>query len=320
MDVSILLTEDQLETDLIAHLRAGRIPEKYFYWSPLSAKAWLALCRSSAYRNYERSMSLIAREAEALAGLAAGASCWIGLGCGQADKDLLVLRALARGRAAHAVPAFLGVDSSLWLLERALAAAAEEGIPARGVKADIERATDLTAAVDLAGGAARGAAVFALLGNTLGAIDYREFLSNLEPLLRRDDLALVDGEIYDADSVAGGYLNEDNRRFAVAPLRTIGLTEADGELIFELRPDPGGLAGLHLLHKHFEVARDLVLTVGGEEIPLARGSRLDMGHSCKYTPVAFTSLLERTGGLTVERTFTSDDGRFLLAAARRHRV
>src|SRR3989442_7438263 len=61
--VQALLTENELADEFVSAFRARRLPEKFFYWFPLSVRAWLALCSDGAYRNFERSRSLIARSA-----------------------------------------------------------------------------------------------------------------------------------------------------------------------------------------------------------------------------------------------------------------
>src|SRR5207247_970289 len=74
---------------------ARRLPEKFFYWFPLSVRAWLALCSDGAYRNFVRSRSLIARSAAELARLfPPGPLEVLSLGAGQGDKDLILLEAL----------------------------------------------------------------------------------------------------------------------------------------------------------------------------------------------------------------------------------
>src|SRR2546422_478660 len=56
-----LLTENALAEEFVSAFRERRLAEKFFYWFPLSVRAWLALCSDGAYRNYVRSRSLIAR-------------------------------------------------------------------------------------------------------------------------------------------------------------------------------------------------------------------------------------------------------------------
>src|SRR5436190_7131483 len=105
-----LVNENDLADEFVAAFHARRFAEKFFYWFPLSVRAWLALCSDGAYRNYVRSRSLIARSADELAGrFAPGPLEVLSLGAGQGDKDLLLLEALR----AHGVRvAYLPVDTS----------------------------------------------------------------------------------------------------------------------------------------------------------------------------------------------------------------
>src|SRR5260370_7793477 len=62
-----LLTENELAAEFVAGFAARHLAEKFFYWLPLSVRAWLELCSDGAYRNFVRSRSLIARTAADLA-------------------------------------------------------------------------------------------------------------------------------------------------------------------------------------------------------------------------------------------------------------
>src|SRR5437879_3232337 len=57
--IQSLLTENALADEFVAAFQARRFDEKFFYWFPLSVRAWLALCSDRAYRNYVPSRSLI---------------------------------------------------------------------------------------------------------------------------------------------------------------------------------------------------------------------------------------------------------------------
>src|SRR2546421_12341621 len=86
-----LLTENELADEFVAAFHARRFAEKFFYWFPLSVRAWLALCSDGAYRNFVRSRSLIARSRVELARLFPVAPLEVvSLGAGQGDKDLLL--------------------------------------------------------------------------------------------------------------------------------------------------------------------------------------------------------------------------------------
>lgn len=308
--VHTFLTENALAEDFVSSFAARTLAEKFFYWFPLSVRAWLALCSDGAYRNFVRSRSLIARSAKELAGyLRPGALEVLSLGSGQGDKDLLLVQAAAaRGLTVNYAP----VDSSQALLEMACAGALAAGVPAVGIKADVTRPDHLAA---LAPHSSTPPRLVLLLGNTLGAFDPVAQARDLRALLRPEDLVLVDGEIYAGEQTVAGYDNPLNRRFAWAPLHAVGIGEADGEIVFEDGIDDR-LPGLHPLHKHFAARRDATALLGGESLTIGKGERLQMSHSYKYAAETFLRILD-DAGLDVKWRGLSDDGRFqmVLAAA-----
>src|SRR6266568_8193745 len=130
--IHALLTENDLADEFVSAFQARRLPEKFFYWFPLSVRAWLALCSDGAYRNFVRSRSLIAQSAHDLARYAPpGPLEVLSIGSGQGDKDLLLLEALREnGTRVSYVP----VDASQALLEMACGGALGVGFPALGIK------------------------------------------------------------------------------------------------------------------------------------------------------------------------------------------
>lgn len=306
--IHALLTENALADAFVSAFRARRLPEKFFYWFPLSVRAWLALCSDGVYRNFVRSRSLIARSAAELAGLfPPGPLEVLSLGSGQGDKDLILLAALRE----HGIRvAYVPVDTSQALLEMACGGALAAGFPAVGIKADFTAPDQLQA---LAAEPETPRRLVLLIGNTLGAFDPIAEAHALARLLRPGDALLVDGELYAGETTVAGYDNPLNRRFAWAPLHAVGIRDDDGELVFEVKDDPR-LPGMHLIPKHFRAARDLEALMGGETLRLARGERLDMNHSYKYAADTFVRILS-DAGLTTRWQGRSDDRRFLMALA-----
>ncbi len=312
LEVQVLLTESKLTEDFLCGLERRYLAEKFFYWFPLSVKAWLDLCSvAQPYKNYSRSYELVRRHAADIASRCGCAAVEVvGLGAGQGDKDLLILQALrGLGAAVHYRP----LDSSQALLEIALAGARKRGVEARGLKADLE---DLRTA-EMLTASAKEPRLYLLLGNSLGVIDPFAFLTTLRHLLRNEDRLLLDAEIYGGDDTMAGYDNPANRRFAFAPLASLGLEEGrDGALMFENQTDKR-LEGLRVVTKHFQAARRLKISVAGRWVEFEAGDKIAMNASWKYSPAAFEKLLRENGGLQPLREYKSDDGRFRMVLAAR---
>jgi uncharacterized SAM-dependent methyltransferase len=308
ISIHALLTENDLAAEFVAAVQQRRLPEKFFYWFPLSVRAWIALCSDGAYRNFVRSRSLIARSRDDLARLFSPAPLEVlSLGAGQGDKDLLILEAL---RENGVRVSYVPVDTSQALLEMACGGALGAGIPTQGIKADFTNPAHLGI---LAADPESPRRLVLLIGNTLGAFDPLAEARELAKLLRPGDALLVDGEIYAGDATVAGYDNPLNRRFAWAPLNAVGITDADGELVFETADDPR-LPGLRLIPKHFRAGRDVEPLLGGEVLRIGRGERLAMNHSYKYAADTFLRILS-DAGLAVAWQGRSDDGRFLMVLA-----
>jgi L-histidine Nalpha-methyltransferase len=305
--VHALLTENAIAEEFVSSLRSRRLAEKFFYWFPLSVRAWLALCSDGAYRNFVRSRSLIARSANELGRLVPSGSLEVvSLGSGQGDKDLLLLETfVAQGTHVRYTP----VDASQALVEMACGRALEAGIWSQAIKADITKGDHLAA---LAPDEDTPPRLVLLLGNTLGAFDPEAAARTLRALLRPEDRLIVDGEIYAGDQTVAGYDNPLNRRFAWAPLESVGIGELDGEIVFEDETD--GRPGLHPLRKHFRAGRDVTARVGGETLAIRAGERVEMNHSYKYAAEAFLRILDEAG-LDVRWRGTSEDERFQMVLA-----
>ena len=302
--VQVLLREDEIAAGFAAAFARRFLDEKFFYWLPASVSAWVELMSAPEYRNANRALGLLASSTSELVHLWPGADTLCGLGCGEGSKDKLLLQTFQQ--AARQL-AYTAVDFSQSLLELALTAADGSASSVRGIKLDITSDEHLQT---LAG---QGSfCVFATLGNTLGAFDPLRFPARLRRIMRPADRALFDGEVFDRESTLSGYDNPTNRRFAFGPLAALGLTEQDGALNFELRP---GCEGIHEVAKYFVAGRDLELRIGAAVMHLEKDEKVLMSSSIKYDEPVFFALIER-GGFEVEVRRRSEDGKFLLAAAR----
>jgi len=306
--IEVRLTEAAIADEFLVALASRFLPERFFYWFPLSVRAWLSLCQDGPYRNYARSNTLVRASVPQVAGaLPPGPVEVISLGAGQGTKDFHLLTELAAGGRAVA---YIPVDAGQTLLEMACAGAGGHGVRCHGVKADITNPAHLSGLVP---GPETPSRLVLLLGNTLGGFDPLDMLRGLRPLFRDRDMLLVDGELQNDSDTRAGYENPLNRAFAFAPLRSIGISESDGALVFEPRNDLR--PGVHRLGKYFRAEVDLNLRVAGESFSLKAGEHIEMNHSGKYEREAFLKLIE-DGGFEPTAEFLSQDHRFLMVLAR----
>ena len=302
--VEVLLREQEIARDLAQAFRRRFLDERFFYWLPSSVQAWVELCSAAEYRNANRALELLQEAAPSLPQRWPEMKALCGVGCGEGSKDRVLLDAYA---AQGSRLAYVAADFSQALIELALESAAPAARKLLGVKLDVMRDEHLAA---LAAG--EGPCIYAVLGNTLGAFDPAEFPARLRRILKPADRVLFDGELFAGDETLRGYDNPANRRFAFAPLAGLGLDERDGDLRFELAP---GAGGLHEVSKHFVARRNLELRIAGAAIAIAAGEKLRMSSSIKYADESVLRSRIEAGSFHVEQTWTSPDGRFVLAAA-----
>lgn len=307
----VLLTESTLADRFWQSLDQRVLPEMFFYWFPLSVRTWVALCQDERYRNSVRSNRLIQARAKQLVGHMA---CnkgdkidVISLGAGQGTKDLHVLMALLNnGYRALYRP----VDSGQMLLEMACEQALEHGVGAHGLKADI---TDLAHLSALAPNPHDAPRLVMMLGNTLGAFDPPVMLRRLRTLVRAQDRLIIDGELGNDDATRAGYEHPTNRAFALAPLRSIGLTEGDGTLMFHACNDV--MPGLHRLEKSFCLRDDRTVQMAGERLHFKAGDCIHMNHSGKFERETLLSLVAQAGFEVIDE-YLSEDRRFVMTVAK----
>ena len=153
-------------------------------------------------------------------------------------------------------------------------------------------------------------------GNTMGSFDPLAEVRYVSQCMKPEDRLIIDGEIFDDKQSLALRDKPAVRRFLSALLASVGISETDGEIKFNLKRDERH-AGLHLITRYFRAETDLSATVAGQEIPLERGERIGLNFQYNYTPEAFEWLLHQQGGLEILKLYRSPDGRFLTAYCKR---
>ena len=305
IQIDILLSEDQIAQEFIDALERHDLPEKFFYWFPLSIRAWINLCGDGAYRNYVRSHSVLQNHAaEIVSMLPSEPIELISLGAGQGTKDFLIMEHLQKqGKFLNYRP----VDASQGLLEIACQSAKDKNFACRGLKADLNNDSHLTEMQAILDDKPR---LIMILGNTLGAFDPLKFASKLDKIMRPQDFLILDGELFNQTDTLAGYDNPINRQFAFGPLSSVGLSEPnDGRLHIQTDID-NRQAGLYRIRKHFQASRDLKILLAGETVQILSDTNIEMSWSYKYDRDALTGLITSTG-MQLAAEYLSTDKRFM---------
>ena len=305
IQIDILLSEDQIAQEFMDALERHDLPEKFFYWFPLSIRAWINLCGDGAYRNYVRSHSVLQNHAaEIVSMLPSEPIELISLGAGQGTKDFLIMEHLQKqGKYLNYRP----VDASQGLLEIACQSAKDKNFACRGLKADLNNDSHLTEMQAILDEKPR---LIMMLGNTLGAFDPLKFASKLDNIMRPQDFLILDGELFNQTDTLAGYDNPINRQFAFGPLSSVGLSEPnDGRLHIQTDID-NRQAGLYRIRKHFHASRDLKIMLAGETVQILSDTNIEMSWSYKYDRDALTGLIT-SSGMQLAAEYLSTDKRFL---------
>jgi uncharacterized SAM-dependent methyltransferase len=306
MKVEVVLTETDIAQEFVEAIEARDLPEKFFFWFPRSATEWTALAQSAElYGGLAETWKEIAADAGAITRHFNGRIPVISFGAGDGSRDRLLIDAI---KVTGGECLYFPVDASQAMLELACSGADDQDIETVGIKADISSPVHLVYAAD----AAEAPRLFIMSGNTMGSFDPLAEVRYVSQCMKPEDRLLIDGEIFDEKQSLALRDKPAVRRFLSALLASVGISETDGEIKFNLKRDERH-AGLHLITRYFRAETDLSATVAGQEIPLERGERIGLNFQYNYTADAFQWLLHQQGGMEILKLYPSPDGRFLTA-------
>lgn len=307
MKIDVVLTEAEIVQELTEAVEARDLPEKFFYWSPLAVRAWLARAADPALAGLRQAWQQLGAKAAWLLEPFPPPIQIISFGAGDGATDRILLDAIrASGREQKYYP----VDASQALLEMACAGAEDLDIDTLGIKADIASPMHLVFASD----AAESPKLLLMSGNTLGGFDPLDHIKHMAQCLHGEDRLVLDAEIYDEG--AGAARSDAWREFAFAPLAALGVSADDGEIRFEDKRDKS-VAGMHVTAAFFRPDRDLRIATPDREVLVERGEHINLNFSYRFTTGALEELLVEHGGLRVLERIGSPDGRHLLAVCSR---
>src|SRR5579864_8541246 len=98
MKIEVVLTEAEIVQELSEAVEARDLPEKFFYWHPLSVRAWLALAAEPAFDSVRQCWGQLAARVAALLAPFNAAVPVISFGAGDGATDRLLLEAISLAR------------------------------------------------------------------------------------------------------------------------------------------------------------------------------------------------------------------------------
>jgi hypothetical protein len=301
MNVEVLLTEAEIADEFAESIEARDLPEKFFYWTHPSVRAWQALAARSEDEMRGTWEALAAKAGDLTKPFGKSVPV-ISFGSGEGHKDRMLLKALAL---AGREPKYYPVDASQTLLEMACAGAEDDDCDAMGIKADISSPMHLVLAADVS----EAPRLFLMVGNTLGGFDPLDQMRHVASCIHKGDLLIVDAQLHAGVPIQP---TEEQKRFVFAPLAAVGVTADDGGLEFVEKPDER-LDGLFMLTRRFQASRDLRMLGAGREIHMARGERILLNFRYLFAKEAFRWLLTEHAGLRIVGEMPSADGRVVTA-------
>lgn len=305
--IEVIYSDANLLIDLQADLRTHRLSEKFLYTPPASVSAWLKLCESVQYGNFQKSLRLLKDSLPTfVATMPEGKFNVVSLGPGEGSKDLLLAKALSN---AHKLRGYYVVDVSEGFLRISLEKLKNSVATIGGFRADCCVPAQLRSVVSKI----PKPRLFIILGTTLGGWELDRFLLDLFTQCEKGDLVLLDGEYFHPE-VLQQYDNLDNRSFAFSPLRSLGISESNGELCFDLQKDVA--LGFYYVHKCFVPSQNFQIQLGSLEVAFLKGEKLEMSRSYKYDPKGFEALVKKSGYHLLGKYNAKDQHWFILLMSR----
>ena len=286
---------ERVRRDLLASLRTRQVNHKFHYDSYKQTQKWLALHEAwSPVRTDPNCEAIYDASFRAAAqAISSPLVTVIGLGCGGGQKDMRLLRLLARpGRNL----VYLPCDVSTAMVLVAANAAKEVVSDCRPLVLDLALAGDLAETVaDIAPReAARLATFFGMIPNFAP----ETILPRLAQLIAPEDYLLfganlAPGSDYDSgvQKILPQYDNELTREWLLTFLLDLGVERVDGELRLRIEACPQH-QGVKRIAAYFHFDRARNLKIDAEQFQFHSGDVIRLFFSYRYTPRQVQDLLE----------------------------
>ena len=307
----------QRSSEVISNsLSTRELASSILYRGALSASLWERLHHSYAPSCQEtHTPSLHGQGFSAFLECVDGASLnLISLGCGLAEKESQLL-----GIAGVGIKEVILIDTSVELVaeakQRCLMSRPDMSINAIAADLSMEKQWR-----ELLPSSLDGIRLFTLFG-MVPNFDRKILFRRLSETMKSGDWLLLDANLR-PDPISGGplipqsivdqYDNLECRQWLLASLAELGFYESDGTLLFSTEDTPG-LPAVPRIRVVFELNREVVTSVGGQEFRFQSGDKLGVFYSMRYCRADLRKLLEPEGIQVVQEwvSHSGEDGLYL---------
>jgi L-histidine N-alpha-methyltransferase len=308
---------ENVRRDLIESLRLRKINHKFHYDSVKQAHRWLAL--HNAYSPFVTDVDCAAvydRAFEAVSEkLPPCAAHIIGLGCGGGQKDVRLLRLLAKcGRETFYTPA--DVSSAMVLIARQAALEVIKEQNCFPLVLDLATTDDLPSTFQRLSvkNATRLVTFFGMLPN----FEPKFLLTALGALIQRGDHLLLGANLAPGLDYGAGvkrilplYDNDLTREWLITFLMDLGVTREDGRMKFVIEDDE---TGLKRITAYFDFERRRDIQTESEHFAFNPDDSIRLFFSYRHTPKLIHSLFTPLGLEIVDQWVnpSEEEGVFLL--------
>ena len=313
--LSYYIRKDQLEKEYLVGLQQRKIDEKFHYIGERQADSWFNICNSPEYTYYENSKKLLEDEIEDLVSDHKGDVNVIALGPGDALKEKVVVDHLLKK---HQVCLFF-IDTSRDILNVAINNLDNNDILKEAFIADLKNFMDISDISHHTKKYYHATNFFTLLGNTLGNYPQAMILTTIRSAMSPGDKILIDVRVTPPENdiekqakqiaeTIQEYDNPNERERILASLSEAGIKETDGVVEVESNSDKR-FPQMRVVEQYFCFTRNRVVSYQGTDIYFAKGERILVGYSNKYTFESLKNLLT-SHGLHIIKHAKDDTGKY----------
>lgn len=313
MDINItdFTSQSKIREEYLRGLNNRCLDEKYFYIGETQAKEWLTICYDSEYQYYKNSLKIISEIASDIANYTNCDLNIIALGSGDGIKEKRLSEELSK---THQVALF-PVELSNELLEICLKNIKDLTVPKEAFVADI-LSSDITKIGKYVRENYYHSNLFTLLGNTFGNYSQAAIMKVIREAMQPNDFILIGVNLIDCKSeqeeieeikkTTLSYSNPAYKAQILLPLADTNIEFSDGEVVTEYTRNRF-FPQIRVIENYFQFNKSKVVRAFGEDIYFAKGERILVSYSNKYTLEVLENIIA-SYGLRIVKNFSPKTG------------